>query len=450
MTQRSETWSSQTAFIFAASAAAIGLGNIWRFPYMVGENGGGIFVLMYLVAVIVLGLPLVIAEVLLGRMGRTNAVGTFAKLAKQSDRSIYWSFVGGLSVLAGFLIMTYYVVIAGWVLDYLVRAVLGQFHHINEASSIQAFKKLQANHWQMLLTDSIVCLGALAVLILGLKKGLERAVLLMFPALPILLALLLVHAIVAGAFSQAIHFLFYPDWQEVTAKTALMALGQAFFSLNIAMGVTITCSAYVPRQHSVTSSAIAITLADTGFALLSGLIIFPIVFAFKLTPAAGPSLIFKTLPLAFGNMRFGFIVGSLSFLMLFFAAFSSILAVLEPSIDWLQYNCGFSRKNAVISVMLACWFLSLGTITSFAHSHVLKIAGVTFFKAIDFLTASIMLPLGGLLIAVFTGWLLRHRLIQAEVGWLANSRWVQGWRFILKYVAPLAILFILLTSIGIL
>ena len=450
MTKPSMTWSSQTAFIFAASAAAIGLGNIWRFPYVAGENGGGIFVLIYLASVIILGIPLIVAEVLLGRLGRTNAVGTFVKLAKKSDRSVYWSFLGGMNILAGFLIMTYYVVIAGWVLDYLIRAVMGQFHHVTDASSLAMFTNLQKNWWKMLVTDTLVCGGAIAVLVLGLKKGLERAVLLMFPALLVLLILLLCHSIIAGDFKQAFVFLFHPDWHEVTAKTALLALGQAFFSLNIAMGVTITFSAYVPKRNSVTGSALAITLADTGFAILAGLIIFPIVFAYKLTPGAGPSLIFKTLPLAFGHMPFGQVVAILFFLMLFFAAFSSIIAVFEPSIDWLEYNRGFTRKKAVISTVITCWILSFGAIASFSHGKHFQLFGITFYKAIDFITASIMLPVGGLLIAVFSGWLLRHRIIQMEVGWLEKSFWVRIWRFMLRYIAPLAILFILLTSLGIL
>ncbi|MCH9769267.1 MAG: sodium-dependent transporter [Gammaproteobacteria bacterium] len=450
MRQPTMEWSSQLSFIFAASAAAIGLGNIWRFPYIVGQNGGGAFVLMYLLAVLLLGVPLIIAEVVLGRMGRKNAIATFASLAKQSKRSSLWGLIGALNILSGFLIMTYYVVIAGWVLDYLFRAGIGEFHNITEAGSLLAFNQLKSSPWQMLLTDTIVCASAIGILMLGLKRGLERAVMIMFPALLILLALLLIHSITHGSFARTIHFLFSANFHAVTAKTALIALGQAFFSLNIAMGVTITFSAYLPKRNSITQAAYAVVIADTGFAILAGLIIFPIVFAYHLKASAGPSLIFKTLPLAFGHMAFGHVVASLFFLMLFFAAFSSIIAVLEPSIDWLQANRGFNRKKAVLGAGTICWLLSLGAIGSFSHPHIFQIFHVSFFKALDFTTAAIMLPIGGLLIAVFAGWLLCPHLLLTELNWSLQNVWVRIWRFILRYFAPLAILFILLGSLGLL
>ncbi len=442
-------WSSKLTFIFAAAAAAIGLGNIWRFPYMTGTNGGGAFVLIYLGFVIALGIPLLTAEVLLGRMGRKNPAASIADLAEQSNKTRLWGWLGGLTILAGYLILTYYVVIVGWVVDYLFRALLGEFANATLVSSLKDFRELQASHWEMLLTTSGVMLATMAILVLGIKRGLERAVMFMFPALLILMLVLLGYAMTTGSFGKGITYLFEPDFSRITAKIVLMALGQAFFSLNIAMGVTIMFSAYLPKKVSIPSSVVAITIADTGVALLAGLIIFPIVFANHLKPGAGPSLIFKILPLAFKHLPYGSVIAALFFLMLFFAAFSSVIAVIEPSIAWLIENCRMSRAKAVLISGGVCWLLSLGTIASFSYPKHLHIFGKSFFQIIDFVTAGIMLPIGGLLLAIFTGWLLYKRLIQQTVAWNTQSIWYRLWQVLLRYFTPIAILFILLTSFGI-
>ena len=446
MSTSTTRWSSRTAFIFAASAAAIGLGNIWRFPYMVGQNGGGIFVLVYLACVIILGVPLLIAEIVLGRIGRQNPVSAFINVARNSQRSQWWGIVGGINILAAFLILTYYVVIIGWVLDYLIRAVSGQFVNATEASSLLEFHNLQASHWQMLLTTTAVVTSTMAVIILGIKSGLERAVMIMFPALLVLLCLLLTYSFTTSGFHIGLTFLFKPDWHALTIQTVLLALGQAFFSLNIGMAVTIMFSAFLPKTTPITSSAIAITLADTGFAIISGLIIFPIVFSNDLQASAGPSLIFQTLPIAFGHMPFGSIIGSLFFLLLFFAAFTSAIALLEPPVSWLIENHNCSRTRAVLLSGGACWLLSLGTIASFSFGKHLTIFGLTFYNLLDILTASIMLPLGGLFIAIFTGWCLKQELLTEHLQWPLNHFWIKAWRWALRYFAPIAIAIILLAS----
>ena len=450
MNDSSTRWASRVSFIFAASAAAIGLGNIWRFPYMVGQNGGAAFVLIYLLCVIILGMPLLVAEIVIGRVSRTNPARGMSKIAVESNRSKHWGWVGGMTILAGFLILTYYVVIVGWVLNYTGRAVIGQFAHATEASSVHLFKNLQNSHWQMFITDTLVVFGTLCINILGIKRGLERAVLIMFPALLILMLLLLGYAMSMGAFNQAIHFLFTPDLSEVSGNTILLALGQAFFSLNIAMGVTMMFSAYLPDSVPLVSSAIAVAIADTGFALLAGLIIFPIVFAYHLTPSAGPSLIFETLPIAFGKMPYGSLIASLFFIMLFFAAFSSVIALLEPAVTWLIQTTQMSRKRAVTLCCLVLWLLSLAAIASFTHPKLFSIHGITYFKATDFLTASIMLPLGGLLIAIFCGWRLAKPLLHHHVQWNTQSFAYRAWQIMLRFFAPVAILLIFLTSFGVL
>ncbi len=446
----SNHWSSRISFIFAASAAAIGLGNIWRFPYMAGEHGGSAFVLIYLAFVLILGLPLLIAEIVLGKIGRKNPVRSIAQIATHSGRSRIWGWAGGLTILAGFLIMTYYAVIVGWVLDYMIRAMSAEFANATEATSLAAFTALQNSPLQMLFFTSVVVLGAIVINIFGIKKGLERAVMFMFPAMLVLMLLLLGYSITTGYFGDALTFLFKPEMHEVTANTFLEALGQAFFSLNIAMGVTITFSAYLPRNTPIISSAICIAIADTGFAILAGLIIFPVVFAYQVKASVGPSLIFQTLPIAFGRMPAGSLIGSLFFLMLFFAAFSSLIAVLEPAIGWMEETFGLGRVRSVIVVSVACWALSLGTIGSFSAKAHFQLFGITFFKALDFLTASIMLPIGGLLLAVFAGWLMMKKLTEQELGWNTRGFGYRVWQVSLRYIAPIAILFILLSSFGVL
>ncbi len=443
-------WSSRIAFVFAAAAAAIGLGNIWRFPYLAGQNGGGAFVLIYLLFVVVLGIPFMTSEVVLGRIGRRNPIGSLAQVAKLAKKSRHWGIVGGISVWAAFLIVSYYVVISGWVLDYLVRAILGKFQHITEAQSIAQFKDLQANAWQMILSSTLVVIASMATIMVGIKAGLERVVMILFPALLGLMVLLLGYAMTTNYFGDAARFLFTFHFDSITPKIVLMALGQAFFSLNISMGIIIMFSAYMPERAPIISSVIAVIAADTAIALLAGMIIFPIVFATGLKPSIGPSLIFQTLPIAFGAMAWGSLIGSLFFLLLFLAAFTSSIALLEVPVAWLVENHHFSRPKATITIGILCWIVSLGTVFSFSHDHHWDIHGINFFEAIDFTTSSLMLPISAFFIALFTGWWLPSQLICEKLGWQANGFWFKSWRLTIRYIAPVAILLILLSCFGIL
>lgn len=449
MSSSDTRWASRIAFVFAASAAAIGLGNIWRFPFMVGENGGGAFVILYLACVIILGIPLLISEVVIGRIGRKNPALAVSEIATQSNHTRHWGWMGGLTILAGYLILTYYVVITGWVLDYTARALLGQFAYATEQSTTKSFLMLQANPWQMLLSDTIVVAVTMVIIIMGIKRGLERAVMFMFPGLLILMIILLIYAITTGYFGDSLRYLFSPNFKQMNAHTLLMALGQAFFSLNIAMGVTIMFSAYLPEKTPIFTSAVAIAVADTAVAIFAGLIIFPIVFANHLKASAGPSLIFKTLPIAFGNMPFGSLIGTLFFLMLFFAAFTSVIALLEPSVAWLMETFRLSRTKAVAIAGITCWLISLATIASFSAGKSMNLFGYNFFEALDFLTAGIMLPLGGILIAIFTGWIMLKKLLIVHLQWNCKNSWYRIWQWMLRYFAPLAILLVLLSSFGI-
>jgi len=442
-------WNSRISFIFATAAAAVGLGNIWRFPYLAGQYGGGAFVLVYIFFVIILGLPLMTSEVMLGRIGRSNPITAISNVAKLVNRSPWWGLIGGLTVLAAFLILTYYVVIAGWVLDYFVRALLGHFKNATEMTAISDFKALQASHWQMLASDTAVMFATIGVMALGIKHGLERTVMIMFPALVLILLVLLGYAMTTGSFQRGVIFLFHPDFYALTPKVVLVALGQAFFSLNIAMAVIIMFSAYLPEKTPIMSSVVAVCFSDTAIAILAGLVIFPVVFANHLQPASGPSLIFRTLPIAFGQLPFGNIIGALFFLLLLFAAFTSAISLIEPTVSWIIEKFALSRTKAVLLAGITCWILSFGTIASFSHAKQIHIYGITFYKAIDFLTSAIMLPLGGFFIAVFTGWLLPKQTIHDQLGWNVDTGWFRLWRWIKRYFVPIAIALILLSSLGI-
>ena len=449
MSKVTSRWNSSLNFIFAASAAAIGLGNILRFPFMVGENGGSAFVVSYIACILIIGISLVLAEIVLGRLSRMNPPAAFKTLAIQSNASKHWSWVGILSILTSFLVLTYYVVISAWVLDYLLLALKGSFHATNAQQDTQLFKQLKNSGPRMIIADSVVIITCIGVLCLGLKNGLERAVKPLFPAMLILLLLLLFYATTTDKFLFSVHYLFDFQWNHLTGHTLLLALGQAFFSLGIGFGVTIMLSAYLPTKTSLINSTISIIIADTAFALLAGMIIFPIVFSNHLQPNAGPGLIFETLPIAFAHMPFGQLIGVLFFFMLFFAAFSSIIGVMEPCIEWLAAKLQSTRQVAVITLSIAVWLVNLLVIGSFLHPHEWSLHGFSLFDIIDFVSASIFLPLSGLFLSLFTGWKLKKALISQELQWNIQSIWYRIWLFVLRFIAPLAILIIFIHSLNI-
>ena len=443
-------WSSKKAFVFATAAAAIGLGNVWRFPYLAGENGGGAFVLTYLFCVIVLALPLLVVEMVLGRLGRKNPVEVMRNLAQRSGVSTRWLWAGVITVLSSFLITTYYVVITGWVFNYFLQSLQGHLHFTTAISAKTHFTKMQGHHWQMILTTACVVAAAVFVLALGVKKGLERTVMIIFPLLFLLMILLLAFSIHTGHFGQGVNYLFNPDFSKITHKTLMLAMGQAFFSVGVGMGIVVMMSAYLPEGVSVMQCAFWVVLADTGFALLSGLMIFPIVFAYHLSPEAGPSLIFQTLPVAFSHMSFTTVISSLFFLMLFFAAFSSVIALIEPTVCTVIDFFGCSRLKAVAISGGICLLCSVGTIGSFSWPAVFTWHKVSFFDGLDFITSAVMLPLGGILLALFTGWCLNKDLITQELSWSVKSTWFQLWFVVLRWIAPIVILLILLSAVGLL
>ena len=440
-------WSSRWAFILAATGAAVGLGNVWKFPYITGENGGGAFVLVYLLCITVIGIPVMMAEILIGRRGRRNPASAMMLLAIESGRSRHWGFIGYITICAGFLILSYYSVIAGWALDYIFQSAAGHFSHASATQIDNLFTQLVQSPLQLIMWHSIIIGTTVLVVARGLEKGLERAVRFMFPAMLLLLFVLLLYAISSGHFWQGFSFLFKPDFSKLTSQGSLAAMGHAFFTLSVATGTIMMYGAYVPRNASIAKAAIAIAIADTSVALIAGLVIFPIVFADQLSPGQGPGLLFKTLPLAFGHIPYGTLFGTLFFVMLVFAALTSAISLLEPTVAWLIERFHLSRARATFLSGCVIWLLGLGTVFSFNIGSEIKWLGLDFFNLLDYLTANIMLPIGGLLVAIFTAWRMKQLHILDELQ-VDHDFLFKAWRFTMRFITPLAIFMVFLDFSG--
>lgn len=441
-------WSNKFTYIMASAGAAIGLGNIWRFPYLAGINGGGAFVLMYIGFVILLGAPLMASEVLIGRRGLANAEDSFREIAVFRGNSPWWKIAGLWQICAGFLILSYYSVIAGWVLHYIYFSAIGRFDNITPDATKAVFNNMLASPTMMLFWASLVLIACLIIVAKGVNRGLEKAIYVMVPALAILVVILIGYAIEAGSFKQGLVFLFRPNFDQVTIHSVLLALGQAFFSLGIGMGIMLTYGTYVNKTTSIINSSVMISAADTMVALVAGMTIFPVVFAYNLSPSAGPSLIFKSLPLAFGHMPYGRIFATLFFLMLFFAAITSAIALLEPSVMYLMEKRAMPRRHATAIVGFTLWILSIGTVVSFnvgSHPHFF---GMNFFEFLDYVTSNIMLPIGGLLTAIFTGWVMYRQDSCDELQLHHKHLAYRAWRFSVRFIAPIGILIIFVKSLG--
>lgn len=441
-----EGWSNQTVFIFAAVGSAVGLGNIWKFPYITGENGGGAFVLVYLACVLLIGIPVLLSEVALGRAGRANPVQAMTNLAKENGASRFWFLLGLNGVVASALILSFYTVIAGWAVAYFFDSVMGAFNNIGKEEVGEHFSSLLANPSILIFWHTVVAFVTVYIVSKGVKSGLERAVSFMMPGLMFILLVLLAYATTTGSFGQSFSFLFSPDFSKLTWQSVLIAMGHAFFTLSIGLGTMMVYGSYLSHKHSIVKAGIWIAIADTLVALLAGLIIFSIVFANGLEPGSGPGLLFETLPIAFGQMAGGWLVGTLFFGLVVMAALTSSISLLEPAVSWFDQSWGIKRSKAAWILGGLIWFLGIGTVLSFnAWKGVPFLGERTFFDSVDFITANIMLPLGGLLIVVFTAWVLKPEKRQAELDMSSRAMW---WFVLdLKWIAPVAILIIFASNL---
>ena len=447
------SWSSGLTFILAAVGAAVGLGNIWKFPYVAGVSGGGAFVLVYLLCVVVVAIPILIAELLIGRCGKGSPPVAMRRVAEASGRSPAWSIVGIVGMLVGYLIATYYSVIAGWTLVYIYKAASG-FGGANVMEVAGQFDQLLADPVTMTIWHTVFMCIALLIVGRGLRRGIERVVKLLMPALFAMLVVMIGYAAVAGDFGAGLSFLFSFDFSKITGATVLNAIGQAFFSISVAMGLMMVYGAYVPKEVSLTRSAVIIAGADTLIALLAGLMIFPLVFANGLDPAEGPGLIFKTLPTAFVNMPGGAVFGALFFLLLAFAAVTSIIAIIEPIVAYAEDRWHMSRKLGCAVFGALGWGLGVLSVLSFNRwqdVHLLGMfdvfAGKTIFDLVDYFTANIMMPVGAILIALFVGWRMKPEMPEGDLSFY-HPLLYKLWLWTVRVIAPVAILGILVSGLS--
>ena len=441
-------WSSRMAFILAVTGSAVGLGNIWRFPYVVGENGGGAFVLVYLACVIVIGMPVMMSEILMGRRGRRNPIATMGLLGAEEGKSPNWKVVGAMGVLAGVLILSYYAVVGGWTLSYVLKSGAGQFANATPEVVTSLRDEFLGSWGKVALYHTIFMALTIFVVARGVERGLEQAVRFMVPALLLLMVVLLGYSIASGHFGEGVAFLFQPDWSKLTWDTVLTAMGQAFFTLSIGMGAVMAYGAYLPEETSIPGAATAVAISDTSIALLAGLVIFPLVFANGMDPAAGPGLVFVTLPLAFGQMPGGVFFATIFFVLLTFAAWTSAISLMEPAVAWIVERFSKTRAQAAVAIGLLIWVVGFGTVLSFNVLADFRFWRGTIFDNLDHLTLNIMLPLGGLLIVVFAGWVMCRNSTADELG--GSGAIYKLWRFLARIVAPIGILFVFLKAVGLL
>jgi NSS family neurotransmitter:Na+ symporter len=447
-------WTTRLAFILAATGSAVGLGNVWKFPYITGKNGGGAFVLVYILCVLMIGIPIMMAEILIGRRGRQSPINTMRTLAHEESRHGFWQLIGWSGVIAGFLILSYYSVIAGWAIAYVFRALGGAFTSLNGETAKDLFGSLVGDPERLLAWHTIFMVMTTIVISRGVRSGLEQAVRVLMPALFVLLLILVGFALTSGKFSEGIAFLFVPDFGALTGGAVITAMGHAFFTLSLGMGAIMMYGSYLPANASISRSSLIIALLDTLVALLAGMAIFPIVFANGLEVGAGPGLVFLTLPIAFGNMPGGLLFGTLFFVLLVFAAWTSAISLVEPAVAWLVENRGLERVRASVYVGIVAWLLGMLTIMSFSDwAFSFDFAGEEktngIFDLLDILTANFMLPLGGLAIAVFAGWFMARESTRDELA-MGEGVAFRLWWFLIRYVSPSAVALVFLNAVGLL
>lgn len=454
-------WSSRTAFVLAAIGSAVGLGNLWRFPAEAGANGGGAFVLFYILCVVLIGAPVLLLETLIGRHGQSSAPKSFRRVAEQSGASTAWEGVAGIGVLSAFLILSFYCVVGGWVLYYIGAFAADMFQSGVIGGAFEGRPTEQVEGlFPRLIGDPVLTVGLDAVFLLatlffvwrGVSGGIEVAAVWLMPAFFLLLVAITIYGAFGGSFGEAAGYLFTFDFAKLTGPVMLAAVGQAFFSLSLGVAGMITYGSYVGRDVNLASTSGVISMADTSVALIAGLCIFPIVFAAGLAVNAGPGLMFQTLPHAFQEMRFGSVVGLLFFVMVGFAALTSSVALMEVPTAWLKEKFGWSRPVSAVVVGIGAMVLgalaalSFNTLGGWQPLNFIPIfAGQGVFDILDGFTAKLTMPIGALLTCIFAGWVADKRLIDSENG--LSGGLLLFWRFLVRWLCPLALAAILIVGI---
>lgn len=437
---------SRFGAIAATAGSAIGLGNIWRFPYVAGENGGGAFLIIYIVFVFLIGIPVMLSEFTIGRSAQRNAFGSFKKLAPGKP----WYLTGLMGVAAAFMIMAFYTAVAGWTLEYLYQSVIDGFSGLSSAQMNSMFYDFIGSPLRPLIWFFGFMAITASIIMAGVQKGIERFNKILMPMLFVLLVILVIRSVTLPGSMGGISFLFKPDFSKITASTILEALGQAFFSLSIGMGTLITYGSYIQKKENLGSTAFSVAVADTLVAILAGLAIFPAVFAFGLVPNSGEGLVYITLPNIFQQMQGGYFFAIAFFLLLSVAALSSTISVLEVIVAFFSEELGIKRRQATILSVVLTSILGVFTVLSFNSMSGVTVFGLTIFELLNFTSANILLPLGGFLIVLFVAWYMGKENARKE---LSNNgklkvKYIPFYVFAVKFIAPLAIAFIFLQGLG--
>ena len=445
--RREDQWSTRSGFILATAGAAVGLGNIWRFPYITGENGGGAFVVVYLVCVCLIGVPLMMAEFCIGRRGASSPSASFHNLAKEADRSRHWQMVGTLGVIVSFLILTFYSVIGGWTLAYLAKSVSSGFAGLSGIDGTRQFESLTGSPLRMIFWHTLFMGITIAVVVRGVSRGIERLAKYLMPGMLLILLILFAYAMVTRNFGKGVAFMFNFDFARLSTNSVVVALGHAFFSLGLAQSVMVAFGSHLSRDIALTPAAFIISILDTAVALLVGVIIFAIVFSNGLEVSSGAGLIFQSLPVAFGQMPLGKFVGVAFFVMLVLAAWSSSVGLVVPPSDQLQVRYGMSRTRSTWIVGFSAWLIGILCALSFSTlADFRPVMGRTIFEFLDYLTSSVLMPVTGFLVAIFAGWAVSARAMSEELQ-LGNPLIFRIWRKLVRIVVPVTIVVILFNGL---
>jgi NSS family neurotransmitter:Na+ symporter len=445
MNNEQRGFTSNIGAILAAAGGAVGLGNIWRYPYMVGQNGGGAFLLVNMFFVLAIGIPLMMTEFVIGRRSQSNAVGAYKKLGRKKG----WTIIGYFSILAAALIYAFYSVVAGWTLNYIVLACTNHLSGMTPAEVAEAFSTFTANsYWPVIYQFLFLGITAL-VISFGVQKGIEKISKILMPVLFILLLLMVVRSLTLPGAKEGLHFLFHPNFSKLTGAGILGALGQSFFSLSLGMGAMVTYGSYIRKEDSLFKTSLWISICDLLVAILAGIVIFPAVFSFGMDPTGGPQLVYVVLPNVFNSMPMGGLFAAVFFILLGIAALTSTISLQEIIVAFNVEELHWSRRKSSIISMLLVFFIGMFCALSFGPLNHCKILGRTIFEFFDLITASYMMPIGALAMTIFLGWFYPKVEVQDEItnGGALKGKFFELYYFILRYVAPLALLIIIISGI---
>ncbi len=445
LNKKRDGFGSKLGIVAAAAGSAIGLGNIYRFPCEVGNNGGAAFILVYLAIVVFLGIPVMLSELVIGRHSQSNSVGAFKKLAPKTA----WPLVGYMGVICGFLIFAFYSTVSGWTLEYIVKAVTNSFKGKDMAAIEQEFSAFHNKGWLNVMWQAVFIFLTGFVVFRGVQNGIEKFAKILMPLLLLILIILGVRSMTLPGAKEGMAFLFKPDFSKITGKVFISALGQGFFSLSMGMGVLITYGSYIKKNDNLTTTALSVTLSDTLVAILAGIVIFPAAFSFGVKPTAGMGLVFNTIPMIFNQMPGGYFFCIIFFVLLAIAALTSTISLLEVVVAYISEELHVKRQWATVVACAVTLLVGAFASLSLMENTPFTIGGKTVFDAMDFVSSNVLLPLGGMLIVVFVGWKLGKAKFFSE---MTNEGKIKSPLksvvfFVIRYVAPIAVAVIFYSSL---